>query len=107
MLRTMSCFTTCHVGGNLQEVHMSVLLETFVKIIYHALPFLSVPLFHLPKTKKVTGRRKGLFTVYLNLNIFRYSVKSTNWPEKRARETRRTRARVPSEATRVFRPQSR
>ena len=89
MLRTMSCFTTCHVGGALQGVHMSALLETFVKFIYPALPFLSVLLFHLPKTKKVTGKRKKLFTVYLNLNIFRYSDKSTNGPKTRARETRR------------------
>jgi len=107
MLRTVSCFTTCHVGGGLQGVHMSALLETFVKFIYPALPFLWVPLFHLPKTKKVTGKRKELFTVYLNLNIFRHSVKSTNRPKKRARETRRTRALVSSEATRVFRSQSR
>lgn len=88
---------------------MSASLEIFCEIYiqYPALLFLSVPLFHLPKQKKVTGRRKELFNVYLNLNIFRYSDKSTNRPKTRARETRRTRARVSSETTRVFRPQSR
>lgn len=102
MLHTMSCYVQCHVS---QHVMLAAASKELICLHYERLLWnLFIPpcpssqslCFTCQKQKKVTGKRKELFTVYLNLNIFRHSVKSTNRPKKRARETRRTRVRVSS-----------
>lgn len=100
MLHTMSCYVQCHVSQNVmlavasKEFICQHHQRFFVKFIYSILPCSSSQslCFTCQKQKKVyTGRRKELFNVYLNLNIFRYSDKSTNRPKTRARETPRQR----------------